>query len=170
MLPSQSELKTSSTNQRGQPLTGRRRHSVQELPHIGWREWISLPRLGIARMKAKVDTGARSSALHAFGLESLERDGKTLMRFKVYPMQKSRAGLMTVEAELIDERSVRSSNGKSQIRPVIKTLILVGGEQWPIELTLTNRDAMGFRMLLGRQAVRRRFLIDSGQSYLQGKP
>ncbi|NJN31742.1 MAG: ATP-dependent zinc protease [Synechococcales cyanobacterium RM1_1_8] len=138
------------------------------LPFVGWREWIALPGLGLDRIKAKVDTGARSSALHATNLKSFRQDGKSMVRFEVYPIQHSRAGLVIVETELIDERSVRSSSGKAQIRPVIRTALSLGRKRWPIELTLTNRDAMGFRMLIGRQAIRKRFVVDPGRSYLQG--
>ncbi len=138
------------------------------LPLIGWREWVALPQLGISRIKVKVDTGARSSALHAYEIKSFKRSGKAMVRFKVHPLQNNSSKLVTVEAELIDERSVRSSIGKAQLRPVIRTPIILAGKLWPIELTLTNRDAMGFRMLLGRQAVRKRFLIDPGHSFVQG--
>ncbi|NJM57574.1 MAG: ATP-dependent zinc protease [Synechococcales cyanobacterium RU_4_20] len=134
---------------------------------IGWREWVALPELKINRIKAKVDTGARSSALHAFNLKSFRRDGITLVRFDIHPLQRSKSNLITIVTELIDERYVRSSNGKKQLRPVIHTPVALGAQQWPIELTLTDRDAMGFRMLLGRQAIRKRFLIDPGRSYLQ---
>jgi hypothetical protein len=140
------------------------------LPFIGWREWIVLPRLGIPRIKAKVDTGARSSAIHAFNIKSFQRGGQAFVRFQIHPVQHSRAKLVTVETELIDERSVRSSIGKAQLRPVIRTPIVLGHRRWPIEITLTDRDAMGFRMLLGRQAIRKHFLIDPGRSYLQGTP
>ncbi|MEO1093824.1 MAG: RimK/LysX family protein [Cyanobacteria bacterium J06638_28] len=138
------------------------------LPIIGWREWLSLPDLKIPEIKAKIDTGARSSALHAFEVEVFEQQTRPLVRFKVHPHQHNSADIIAVEAELLEMRSVRDSGGHEQLRPVIKTVVVLGQHQWPIELTLTNRDVMGFRMLLGRQAVRRRFLIDSSQSYLQG--
>lgn len=140
------------------------------LPFIGWREWIVLPRLGISRIKAKVDTGARSSAIHAFNIKSFQRGGQAFVRFQIHPVQHSKAQLITVETELIDERSVRSSIGKAQLRPVIRTPVVLGHQRWPIEITLTDRDAMGFRMLLGRQAIRKHFWIDPGRSYLQGRP
>lgn len=139
-------------------------------PFIGWREWIALPQFGIEPIKAKVDTGARSSALHAFNIKSFKQGDKTFVRFEIHPIQHSKAHLVAVQAELFDERSVRSSNGKAQLRPVIRTPLVLGKKRWSIELTLTNRDAMGFRMLLGRQAVRKRFLIDPGRSYIQGRP
>ncbi len=138
-----------------------------DLPMIGWREWLYLPDLEIANIKAKIDTGARSSALHAFDIKIFERQGRDLVRFKVHPDQDSKANTITVEAELLDIRDVRNSGGQEQFRPVIKTTVVLGDQRWPIELTLTNRDLMGFRMLLGRQAVRDRFLVNSGKSYLQ---
>lgn len=141
--------------------------SCSEPSLIGWREWIALPALGIDRVKAKIDTGARSSALHAIHLKPLQDQGKTLIQFEVQPIQRSTSKTIAVTAELFDERSIRSSNGKTQIRPVIRTPVVLGTEEWFIELTLTDRDAMGFRMLLGRQAIRKRFLIDAGRSYLQ---
>jgi hypothetical protein len=138
----------------------------EQLPIIGWREQLALPDLGIPEVKAKIDTGARSSALHAFDVETFERDGKPMVRFKVHPYQRDAQRTVTAEAELIDQRQVRNSGGQAQVRPVIKTTVEINGYTFPIELTLTNRDAMGFRMLLGRQAVRRRFLVDAGKSFL----
>lgn len=136
---------------------------------IGWREWLVLPELGIAAIKAKVDTGARSSALHAFDLQTFERDGQPMIRFKVHPLQRSAAETVTAEAPLLDLRTVRSSGGHVSVRAVILTEVELLGKRWPIELTLANRDVMGFRMLLGRQAVRRRFVVDPGCSFLGGR-
>ena len=133
---------------------------------VGWREWVTLPELGGPRMKAKVDTGARSSALHAFDLEVFEREGRSVVRFAVHPFQRSARGERVVEHELHDWRWVRSSTGHRTLRPVIVTEVELAGDRWPIELTLVGRDNMGFRMLLGRSAIRRRFLIDPGRSYL----
>jgi hypothetical protein len=137
------------------------------LPLIGWREHLVLPELGIDRIKAKIDTGARSSALHAFDIEPFEQDGHAMVHFKVHPLQRNQKTTVTAIARLLEKRQIRSSIGHAQVRPVIQTLVQLGAQQWPIELTLTNRDAMGFRMLLGRQAVRQRFWIDAGRSYLQ---
>jgi hypothetical protein len=133
---------------------------------IGWREWVSLPGLGVARVKAKVDTGARSSALHAFDLEVIDRNGRQVVRFAIHPFQRSAQGERVVEHELHEWRWIRSSTGHRTLRPVILTDVDLAGDRWPIELTLVGRDTMGFRMLLGRSAVRRRFLIDAGRSYL----
>ncbi|WP_265262661.1 ATP-dependent zinc protease family protein [Spirulina subsalsa] len=137
------------------------------LPILGWREYITLPDLGMSNIKAKIDTGARSSALHAFDLEYFEQDQQTLIRFKVHPVQRDTHHTVTATAPILERREVRNSGGHVQLRPVIQTLIQLGGQQWPIELTLTSRDEMGFRMLLGREAVRHRFLVDAGRSYLQ---
>ena len=141
----------------------------QQLSVIGWRERVALPELGISEIKAKIDTGARSSALHAFELEIFTRDGKQMVRFKVHPYQRDTKRTIIAEAELLERRTVRSSIGYAQLRPVIQTVVELGEKQWPIELTLTNRDAMGFRMLLGRQAVRQRWLVDAGKSFLQSR-
>lgn len=141
------------------------------LPVIGWREKVALPALAITSVKAKIDTGARTSALHAFDIEVFEQEFEQervkFVRFKVHPSQRSRKTTITAEAKLLEMRKVRNSGGQTETRPVIQTTVSVGKQQWPIELTLTNRDEMGFRMLLGRQAIRRRFLVDAGQSYLQ---
>ncbi len=140
------------------------------LPVIGWREWVGLPDIGIEFIKVKVDTGARSSSLHAFDLESFERDGETWVRFQVHPVQRKRAKVVEVEAPVLEYRTVRSSNGKTSRRPVIVTDVTLLGQTWPVELTLASRDEMGFRMLLGREAIRKRFLVDTGRSYYGGKP
>lgn len=139
----------------------------EQLPLIGWREQVALPELGIPKLKAKIDTGARSSALHAFDIELFQHDGKPMVRFKVHPYQRDTHRVAIAQAELIDQRQVRNSGGQAQLRPVIVTIVELNGYTFPIELTLTNRDVMGFRMLLGRQAIRRRFLVDAGSSFLQ---
>lgn len=136
---------------------------------LGWREWAALPDLGVAAIKAKLDTGARTSSLHAFDLERFSRDGADMVRFEVHPRQRSRSESHEVEVPVIDERWVRNSGGQRELRPVIETTILIGEERWPIELTLTRRDEMGFRMLLGRQALRGRVLVDPGRSYRAGR-
>lgn len=140
------------------------------LPAIGWREWVGLPDLGIKQIKAKVDTGARSSSLHAFHVREFERDGVKWARFKIHPIQRKTDTVVEAEAPILEWRSVRSSSGKATMRPVIVTNIELLGITWPVELTLANRDEMGFRMLLGREAFRRRFLVDAGKSYYGGRP
>ena len=146
------------------------KHGKPGLPVIGWREWVGLPDFGIKMMKAKVDTGARSSSLHAFDLDIFERDGAKWVRFQVLPVQRKRNKIVEVEAMVLEFRSVRSSSGIASKRPVIVTNVTLLGITWPVELTLASRDEMGFRMLLGREAFRRRFLVDAGKSYYSGKP
>jgi len=133
---------------------------------IGWREWVSLPALGVERIKAKIDTGARSSSLHAYDVEVFQRRGAEHVRFLLHPIQRSTRETVRAEALLVDRRMVRSSGGHETLRPVIETTLELGGRRWPIEVTLVNRDAMGFRMLLGRQALRGRTVIDPSRSFL----
>ena len=140
------------------------------MPIIGWREWVALPQLGIAYVKPKIDTGARSSSLHASEIEEFRRGDRTFVRFKVHPIQRNKDFGVKAEAEVLEYRNVKSSSGQKSRRPVILTEIEILGIRWPIELTLADRDAMGFRMLLGREAVRGRFLVDAGRSYYGGKP
>jgi hypothetical protein len=137
---------------------------------IGWREWVALPSLRIPRLKAKVDTGARSSSLHAFDVETFTRRGREFVRFGVHPFQRDTKTSVATEAEVLEFRRVKSSSGHSAVRPVILADVAVLGQTWTIELTLANRDQMGFRMLLGRQAIRERFLVDGGRSYYGGRP
>ena len=138
-------------------------------PVVGWREWITLPALQSARIKAKVDTGARSSALHAFDVEEFEQNGEAWVRFKVHPDQHDAARTVEGQGRLLDHRTVRCSGGLETLRPVVLTTVELLGQSWEIELTLIRRDDMGFRMLLGRQAVRRRFVVDSARSFVGGK-
>lgn len=138
-----------------------------ELPHIGWREWVSLPELGVVRIKAKVDTGARTASLHAFGLEQFERDGRPWVRFAIHPEQYNDTIEIPVEHPVHEYRQVRSSNGQQSLRPVIVTQVNLGRYAWTTEITLADRDAMGFRMLLGRNSIRGQFLVDPGRSYLR---
>ncbi len=140
------------------------------LPIIGWREWVALPDLGIKMIKVKVDTGARSSSLHAFDLHEFERNGEPWVRFKVHPVQRNTKRTVSAEAKILDKRSIRSSSGKASMRPVIATSVRLLGSVFVAEVTLANRDEMGFRMLLGREAFRNSFLVDAGGSYYSGKP
>ncbi|MCA9016177.1 MAG: ATP-dependent zinc protease [Planctomycetaceae bacterium] len=141
-----------------------------QLSVIGWREWVKLPDLGIETIKAKVDTGARSSSLHAYDLHKFKRDEEEWIRFKVHPVQRKTHEVIVAEARVFEYRSVRSSSGKASLRPVIITNVELLGIVWVVELTLANRDEMGFRMLLGREAFRQRFFVDAGGSYYGGKP
>ncbi len=138
-------------------------------PVIGWREWVGLPQLGITSIKVKVDSGARSSSLHAFDLHLFSREGSDWVRFSVHPIQRSSKHAVVAEAEVLEFRSVRSSSGIARMRPVIVTDVELLGMTWPVELTLASRDEMGFRMLLGREAFRGRFLVDAGKSYYGGR-
>jgi hypothetical protein len=139
-------------------------------PIMGWREWLELPDLGIRRVKAKVDTGARSSSLHAESIELFQVRGQVAVRFVVLPLQRSRLKAVACQMPLYDERYVKSSNGSRELRPVIRAAVAWGGQSWDVDITLTSRDLMGFRMLLGREAIRRRFLVDTGRSYFGGRP
>ncbi|MFK8139329.1 MAG: ATP-dependent zinc protease [Bdellovibrionales bacterium] len=132
---------------------------------IGWREWVSLPKLKIGRIKAKIDTGARSSSLHAVDLEFYKRNGNEYVKFKIFPEQKNSKKYIKTSARVIEYRKIKSSNGYTERRPVISTEINLMGQTWSIEITLTNRDEMGFRMLLGREGFRNKMLVDAGKSY-----
>ena len=136
---------------------------------LGWREWVSLPDLGIDRIKAKVDTGARTSALHAFDVELVEEDGEKFVKFSIHPKQKDLDAVIHCQAPLLDEREVRDSGGHTEKRYVIESSIAIGSDVHTAEITLTNRDSMGFRMLLGRTTMRGHYLVDPGRSYLKGK-
>lgn len=143
---------------------------AQQKMIIGWREWVKLPELGVPFIKAKVDTGARTSSLHAFDLEIFKKRGQDYARFSVHPEQRKSKPTIIVEAKIHEFRHVKSSTGHQTKRPVIITNIVLHGETWPIELTLANRDEMGFRMLLGREGFRNRMLVDSGKSFYSEKP
>lgn len=134
---------------------------------IGWREWVSFPELGIDKIKAKIDTGARSSALHAYNIETYKTNtGKMRVRFVVHPLQKNNHLIVACHADLIDQRLVKSSSGQKELRTTILANLKMGEQDWPIEITLTNRDTMGFRLLIGRTAIKRKFLVDPQRSFL----
>lgn len=136
---------------------------------IGWREWAALPDLGIPNIKVKVDTGARTSCLHAFRIEPFTRETAQWVKFWVHPEQHSQAERYC-EAQVMDRRIVTDSGGHRQRRYVITSPLVLGGKTWPIELTLTERDTMRFRMLLGRTAIiSGDFIVDPAGSFLQGE-
>jgi len=137
---------------------------------LGWREWVKMPELGIEAIKAKVDTGARSSALHTFELKTFCEDGIARVRFCIHPFQHDLSVVKTCTATLLDERNVSDSGGHTELRPVILTPIVLGGVSKTIEVTLTNRESMKFRMLLGRTAMAGDFTVDPQKSYLLGAP
>lgn len=136
---------------------------------IGWREWLALPDLGIKAIKAKIDTGARTSALHAFYMEPFESDGVLQVKFGVHPLQRRKDVEIHCIADVVDRRRVTSSDGQSEKRYVIQTFAEMGRLCWPIELTLTSRKSMRFRMLLGRAAISNYLMVDPAQSYLSGR-
>lgn len=140
-----------------------------KLAVLGWREWVDLPALGLMHIKAKVDTGARTSALHAFEVRQFDVDGRRRVEFKMHPRQRDTEAVIVCEADVLDERVVRDSGGHSEKRWVIETPVTIGDDTWPIEVTLTARDDMLFRMLLGRTAIRKRAVVDPARSYLVGK-
>ncbi len=144
--------------------------SASGLGTVGWREWVSLPDLGIPWIKCKVDTGARTSAIHATELEVSMPDGIETVSFEIHPWQDSDADPVRVTAPVLEHREIRSSNGELSLRPVVRTTIGVGPRSVQADLTLARRYDMGFRMLLGRKALSGTFLIDPAHSYLQGRP
>jgi hypothetical protein len=146
------------------------RRILKPVTIVGWREWLLLPGLCETHIKVKVDTGARSSCLHAFNVEVIQEHTGQMVYFDIHPLQNSTDKTVRVSSPLIEYRSIRSSSGHEELRPVIRTQAKLGGTSWPIEVTLTNRDQMGFRMLLGRRALAHRFIVDPAKSFVQTRP
>jgi hypothetical protein len=146
-----------------------KKRKIQPIAIIGWREWISLPELGIPAIKAKIDTGARTSAMHVFDLQEFESNGRRTVRFGIHPIQRRTDIVRFCEVPVSEQRRVKDSGGHLEKRYVIQTSAVMGSVCWLVNITLTNRDPMLFRMLLGRTAVENRFLIQPGRSYLTGR-
>ena len=136
---------------------------------IGWREWVAFPVLAVPAIKAKIDTGARTSALHVFNLKPFQEDGIKKVQFVVHPLQKRTDVTIHCIANVVDQRTVTNSGGHREKRYVIRTIVRIGQSEWPIEITLTNREEMGFRMLLGRTAMHKRLMVDPSLSYQTGQ-
>jgi ribosomal protein S6--L-glutamate ligase len=136
---------------------------------VGWKEWVSLPELELFAVKAKVDTGANTSSLHAYNIEYFTKNGLKYVRFEVHPIQKNSRIKRVCVAPLVEKKHVRSSSGTQQKRPVIKTSLKIGNNIWTINLNLTNRDSMGMRMLIGREALAGKILVNATHKFLHGK-
>jgi hypothetical protein len=146
---------------------------MTQLPHsstiAGWREWVGLPAIGVPWIKAKLDTGARTSAIHAFGIEVSGNAGTERVRFWVHPWQESEEDAVAVECPIHDRRTIRSSSGHEEDRIVVLMDVAIMGRTVTAEMTLSNRDSMGFRMLIGREALRQGFIVDPAESFLGGR-
>ncbi len=136
---------------------------------IGSEEWCAFPGLGIPAIKARVDSGAKTSSIHAFNIHKIRRNGESWISFEVHPLQGDRRTVIRCEQPILDKRVVKSSSGIAETRYVIAARIKVGNEAWDIEITLANRDSMGYRMLLGREAMSGRMLVDPSLSFCLGE-
>lgn len=149
------------------PRKKKRRRAPRERLVIGWRARVDLPDFGLQEVQAKVDTGARTSSLHASHIRPFEKDGTPWVRFRVYTGKRGKRVLTVAEAPLVDQRKIRSSNGAVEDRYVVATRLATMGLEWEAEVTLARRGSMAFPMLLGRACLKRRFLVDAGRSYLK---
>ncbi|QWC86976.1 RimK/LysX family protein [Nocardioidaceae bacterium] len=165
-MPGRSDVHTGETDDEGDDPV----EAAQDPQVAGWREWVTLPDLDVAWVKAKLDTGARTSSLHAWDIEEFERDGRVWLRYTVLPWQDSSEDQVRLESPLHDQRAVRSSSGHAEERHVVTMLVRLLDRTVTAEVTLTNRDDMGFRMLVGREALRQGFLVDSSRSYVGPRP
>ncbi len=136
---------------------------------IGWREWAALPDLGVDAIKAKIDTGAKTSALHAFRIRETTIDGLRHVEFFLHPLQRRSIPEIRCRALIVDKRRIKSSNGHAEDRYVIATQLKMADRLWKIEISLANRDEMGFRFLIGRDALRKRVIVHPGRSFLLGR-
>jgi hypothetical protein len=144
-------------------------YDINKLPVIGWREWVALPELKIDQIKCKVDTGAKTSALHAYFIEPFKKPDGDYVRFGLHPIQKDSEKEIICVCRVVDQREVTDSGGHCEKRYVISTPIALGEHVWDAEFTLTNRETMLFRMLLGRDAIKNKFNVNPACSYLIGK-
>lgn len=144
--------------------------NLEDRQVLGWREWLALPDLGIPAIKAKIDTGARTSAIHAASVETIRRDGADLVRFHVHPVRSRPDIIVRGEVPILDRRVVSDSGGHREERIFVRTRLVAGGREWPIEINLTDRETMLFPMLLGRTAMAGRVLVEPEHSYLLGRP
>lgn len=142
---------------------------IRKYPIIGWREWVGLPALSIESIKAKIDTGARTSALHAFSLRPFVENGQKKISFDIHPLQHNTQQVISCVADVVDRRLVTDSGGHEEERYVIQTPLTIAGQTWSIEITLTERENMLFRMLLGRSALRKRFIVNPARSFVTTK-
>jgi hypothetical protein len=137
---------------------------------VGWREWAALPDLRVPQIKAKLDTGAWTSVIHAWDVQPFEKDGHEWVRFVLHPRQRERKNSVQCAAKIVDRRNITASSGHRERRFIIETAIRFGFETWPVELGLTDRDEMGFRLLIGRKAMRGQFIVDPESSFHLGRP
>ena len=146
-----------------------KKNKKKEKQLIGWQEWVQLPELGIFAIKAKVDTGAKTSALHALDITTFQSDGQDFVSFTVVPLQRDRHVRLKCTAQLLGQKMVRSSTGEPEQRYAIRTPLVLANKVWDIDVTLTNREPLIFRMLLGREALASHCVIDPDKRFILGR-